>query len=129
MFAAIIVGLLVYKWLTGVDVLKKIVLTRPIINALADAAAAVYKVFPGRKELKTVQVVVNAAVKGAELAEQAWKMGSLEKEERNAYAKKLIADMLAEAGIEVTTQVQMIIDGAIEATCMILPHVKQKEDN
>ncbi len=127
MFAAIIVGLLVYKRLTGVDVLKNIVLTRPIINALADAAAAVYKVFPGRKELKTVQVVVNAAVKGAELAEQAWKMGSLEKEERNAYAKKLIADMLAEAGIEVTTQVQMIIDGAIEATCMILPHISTKE--
>lgn len=114
--------MVIYKRITGVDVLKNIVLVRPIINALANAAAAVYKVFPGRKELKDVQTVVNAAVKGAELAEQAWKLGSIEAEERNAYAKKLVADALAEAGINVTDQVRMIIDGAIEATCMILPH-------
>lgn len=52
-----------------------------------------------------MQTVVDAAVKGAEMAEQAWKLGSLEKEDRNVYAKKLVADALAEAGITVTPQI------------------------
>ena len=95
---------------------------RPIINAATAAVAAVYSVFPGHDEAKIVKEVMEAAVKGAELAEKAWQMGHLDKEDRNAYAKTLIATTLNSAGITVTPQIQMIIDGAIEATCMLLPH-------
>lgn len=108
--------------------LKNIALIRPVINAVAAAAKAVYNVLPGKEKVKELDTVVDVAVKAAEMAEKAWKMGSLEKEERNAYAKKLVAEALAEAGIEITDQVKMIIDGAIEATCMILPHVSHKDE-
>lgn len=108
--------------------MRHIVLVRPIINAATAAVAAVYSVFPGHAEAKVVKEVMEAAVKGAELAEKAWKMGELDKEARNAYAKNLVAATLNEAGIIVTPQIQMIIDGAIEATCMLLPHETKKAE-
>ena len=120
--AVIIAGLYIYQRVTGKDILRHIVLVRPVVNAIASAVAAVYNVFPGHAEAKVVQDIMKAAINGAELAEKAWKMGALEKDERNAYAKTLVANTLAEAGITVTPQIQMIINGAIEATCMVLPH-------
>ena len=39
------------------------------------------------------------------MAEQAWKFGSLEKEDRNEYAKKLVADAMVEDSIAVTPQI------------------------
>ena len=49
-------------------------------------------------------------------------MGKLPKEERNDYAQLIVADVLKEAGITVTEQIQMIIDGGIEMMCLLLPH-------
>lgn len=127
-FGAIIAILYVYKCFTGVDILKNIALLRPVINAIAAAVAAVYKVLPHKESEDIVMKVAKAAVKGAEMAEAAWKAGKLQKDERNAYAKTWIADTLFEAGIEVTDQVKAVINGAIEATCMILPHNQNNEE-
>lgn len=130
MIGVIIAGLYIYKRFTGVDILKNIALLRPVIDAMAAAVAAVYKVLPHKESEDIVEKIAKAAVKGAEMAEAAWKAGKLPKEERNAYAKKWIADTLFEAGIEITDQVKAIIDGAIEATCMILPHESgDKQEN
>lgn len=49
-------------------------------------------------------------------------MGQLTREERNPYAKQLAREILEKAGIEITAQVDAIINGAIEMTCMVLPH-------
>ena len=129
MIGVIIAGLYIYKRFTGVDILKNIALLRPVIDAMAAAVTAVYKVLPHKESEDIVEKIAKAAVKGAEMAEAAWKAGKLPKEERNAYAKRWIADTLFEAGIEVTDQVKAIIDGAIEATCMILPHDELKKED
>lgn len=125
--AVIIVALYFIKKFTGVDVLKSIVMSRPVIAALQVACDAVYNIWPERKELKTVSVVMRAAIEGAQIAEKAWKLGNLAKEERNAYAKTLIKETLDKAGIEITPQISMIVDGIIEAVCMILPHEKNHD--
>lgn len=49
-------------------------------------------------------------------------MGQLAREERNPYAKQLAREILEKAGIEITAQVDAIINGVIEMTCMVLPH-------
>lgn len=126
--ALIVVGLYLYKRFTGVDFLKNITMTKPLLQALAAAAEAVSGMWPDRKEMKIVQTITRTAVEGAEIAERAWKMGNLPKEDRNAFAKALIQDTLRKTGIEITPQVAMIIDGAIAATCMILPHEPPKEE-
>lgn len=75
--------------------------------------------------MKIIYIVMNAAIEGAEIAEQAWKMGNLEKDERNAYAKKLVRETLSKAGIEITSQIEQIVSGLIEAVCIVLPHEKK----
>ena len=78
--------------------------------------------------MKPVTVVMQAAIKGAEIAEKAWKMGNLTKEERNPYAKALVKKTLTNAGIEITPQIAMIVDGVIEAVCFVLPHASKNEN-
>ena len=123
--AAIIAVLYFIKRFTGIDVLKNIAMSRPVIIALQGACDAVYNIWPERKELKTVSTVMKAAIEGAQIAEKAWKMGNLTKEERNPYAKSLVKETLGNAGIEITPQIAMIVDGIIEAVCMVLPHEKK----
>ena len=127
--AAIVAGLYVYKRITGKDILRGIMLSRPVVSALGAAVEAVCNIWPDKKILKTIHTVMKAAIEGAEIAEKAWKMGNLEKDERNAYAKKLVKETLAKAGIEVTPQVELIIGGVIEAVCILLPHENKKADN
>ena len=71
---------------------------------------------------KTIVTVLEAAGEGAETAEDLWKLGELPKEERNQYAKLVASELLEKAGIEVTEQIQAIINGAIEMVCMLMPH-------
>ena len=123
--AAIIAGLYIYKRVTGKDILRNIMLSRPVISALGATVEALYERWPDKQELKTVHIIMNAAIEGAEIAEKAWKMGNLDKDERNAYAKKLVKETLVKAGIEVTPQIEMIVSGIIEAVCIVLPHEKK----
>lgn len=74
------------------------------------------------KTLGTIKHVLDTSVKATELAEQAWLMGQLPRDERNAYAKNWAETALEELGIEITPQIEAIIAGVIEMTCMVLPH-------
>ena len=129
--AIVIVGLYIYKKITGTDVLKMIVMSRPVVVALTSVIDALYKLIPS-DTLRIIKTILNAAVDATELAEKTWLMGQLEREERNPYAKQLARDVLEKAGIEVTPQVEAIISGVIEMTCMVLPHgvepLKQEQE-
>ncbi len=120
--AIIIAGLYIYKRITGKDILRGIMLSRPLIKALEVAVEAVYNIWPEKKQLKTVYTIITAAIDAAEIAEKAWKMGNLEGDERNAFAKSLSKDTLTKLGIEITPQIEMIVSGIIEAVCIVLPH-------
>ena len=114
-------GLYVYKKITGTDVLKMIIMSRPVIVAFTAVIEALYKIVPS-ETLRVIKTILNAAVDATELAEKAWLMGQLKREERNPVAKQLAREVLEKAGIEVTAQVEAIISGVIEMTCMVLPH-------
>jgi len=90
---------------------------------------AVYKIWPEKKELQTVYTVMTAAIDATEVAEKAWQMGNLERDERNAFAKSLVKDTLTKAGITITPQIEMIIAGVIEAVCIVLPHGMNVDGN
>lgn len=126
--AAIVAGLYIYKRITGKDILRSIMISRPVIAAQGATAEAIYNVWPDKKELKVVYSIMKAAIEGAEIAEKAWKMGNLDKDERNAYAKKLVKETLSKAGIEITPQVEIIVSGIIEAVCIVLPHEKKDDE-
>lgn len=116
-----VVGLYVYKRISGKDILKIIASSRPVIVALTAVVDAVYKIAPS-DTIQIIKAIMNAAVDATEFAEKAWLAGELEREERNAKAKELARDVLQKAGIEVTPQIEAIVSGVIEMTCMLLPH-------
>ena len=119
--ALVVAGLVIYKRCTGTDLLKMVVMSKPVVVALTAVIEALYKLVPS-KTLKVIKTVLNAAVDATEFAEQAWLAGNLSREERNPKAKELAREMLEKAGIEVTSQIEAIINGVIEMTCMVLPH-------
>lgn len=119
--AIIVVAMYLCKRLTGVDLLHYFALTKPVITALASAVDAVYKLWPN-DTLKIAHTVLKAGSQGAQFAEEAWQIGQIDKEQRNDYAKDLARKMIVEAGFELTDQIEKIVDGIIEVTCMLLPH-------
>lgn len=127
MLALVVAALYIYKRITGTDILKLLVMSRPVVIALTGVIEALYKLVPN-ETLRVIKTILNAAVDATELAEKAWLMGELEREERNPYAKTLARNVLEKAGITVTAQVEAIINGVIEMTCMVLPHGVKPEE-
>ena len=114
-----VIGAIVAVWLvdrfTGGHITEKIIQWHPVLAALTALTSA-------------VSAVLKAVCDGTVTAEQLWKMDKLPKEERNAYAKLLIGEKLAAAGIEVTPQIEQVIDGVIAIVCMLMPHESDKDD-
>ena len=94
---------------------------RPALIALTALCDAVANVLPS-SAFPIVATVLRAASDATQQAEKLYIMGDLPKAERNKYAQAMIADVLREAGIDVTEQVQEIIDGCIAVVCMLMPH-------
>lgn len=101
-------------------------MSKPVIVALTSLMDAVCKILPN-KTLLIISTVLDAAVDATEVAEKTWLMGELSREDRNPYAKSLARQVLVMAGIEVTPQIEAIISGVIEMTCMVLPHGVEPE--
>lgn len=123
--AALIIVFLIDKF-TGYTLLKKILQWKPALAALTALAEAIANVLPS-SEFAVAVTVLKAASRAAQEAERLYKLNELPKEERNAYAQTMIAAILCEAGIEVTEQVQQMIDGAIAVVCMLMPHKEKNE--
>lgn len=94
---------------------------RPALVALTALADAIASVLPS-SQFPLVATVLKAASDATQQAEKLYIMGDLPKADRNNYAQKLIIEVLSNAGIDVTEQVQEIIDGCIAVVCMLMPH-------
>lgn len=119
--AGIVAGLYIYYRITGVNLLKALILSRPVVSAVASAVDAIQKVWPN-DTLNIVHKALTAGADATEIAEKLWLMGQLERDERNAYAKGLAYATLEAAGIVIDDRIMAIVSGIIEATCMLLPH-------
>ena len=124
--AAVIGVLYIVQKFTGISFMEKIIQWKPVVVALGATLKAVAGVLPS-EDLKLVITVLEAACKGAETAEDLWLMGQLPRDERNEYAQLLVAKTLKDAGVKVTEQIQMIIDGGIEMMCLLMPHGQKPE--
>ena len=125
-----VIGVIVAVWLvdrfTGGHITEKIIQWHPVLAALPALTSAVSAVLPS-SYFATLNVILKAVCDGTVTAEQLWKMDKLPKEERNDYAKLLIGEKLAAAGIEVTPQIEQVIDGVIAIVCMLMPHESDKD--
>lgn len=106
---------------TGRKLTLAIVQWRPALIALTALCDAIAGVLPS-STFPIVATVLRAVSDATQKAEKLYLMGELPKAERNEYAQLLIAEVLRDAGIDVTEQVQEIIDGCIAVVCMLMPH-------
>ena len=97
-----------------------------LIDQTKDALATVNKtldiVRPFLTSAEVFDRIIEAAHVGVGNAEQLYHAGKLNAGERNAAARQYIEDSLRLIVIEVTPEVQRVIDGAIEAEVLALGH-------
>jgi len=119
--AAIVVAAYLIDRFTGRKLTLAIIQWHPTLTALTAFCGAVADVLPS-SHFSIVSTVLKAASDAAQKAEKLYMMGSLPKEERNDFAQLLIAEILRDAGITVTDQIQEIVDGCIAVVCLLMPH-------
>ena len=123
--AAFLAILYIVDRITNHKIIGKIVQWRPVLIALTATVSAVAKVLPS-SYFALVATVLQAAADATITAEELWKLGQLDKSERNEYAIGLVTRTLQLAGIEITEPVKQIIDGCIAIVCMLMPHESDK---
>lgn len=118
--AAVFAAYLIDRF-TNHKLIMAIIQWRPVLVALTALCNAIAAVLPS-SQFPIVATVLRAASDATQEAERLYLMCALPKDERNAYAKALISEVLAEGGIEITEQIEQIIDGCIAVVCMLMPH-------
>lgn len=123
--AALLAVLYILDKATGHKVITSIIQWRPVLIALTTTVSAIAEVLPS-SYFTLVATVLQAAADATITAEDLWKLGQLEKSERNEYAIGLVTRTLQLAGIEITEPIKQIIDGCIAIVCMLMPHESDK---
>ncbi len=89
------------------------------VNSLADALKVI---FPQNAAISIVDKIIDYAQIGVEKAEQLYYINEITGEQRKQEAINFVYQSLELAGIEVTPEVKVIVDGCIEAAVLGLGH-------
>ena len=106
----------------GKDYLRYHKVFAPVLEILCSCIKGISGMMPNNASLMILSTVLNAAVEATEMAETLWLEGTIDKEQRNAYAKNYIAGILEKAKIPADNNINLIIDGVIAFVCYLLPH-------
>lgn len=123
--AAIIVVAICYTCIYlskhGVNVQKGLETTDnglTIANTIVDALKTA---MPENKVVSVIDKITGYAQTGVQAAEQLAKSGQITADQRKEEAQKYITTALNMAGIEITPEIQTVIDGAVECAVVTLP--------
>lgn len=106
--------------------LKYSKLITPVLDALNTVLKAVGNIFPDNNVLKTISIVISAAIEATGYAENLWLQGEIDKTMRPQYAQEYIEIILERANIEVTDNISTILSGIIALTCYLMPHYSEE---
>jgi len=87
-------------------------------NTIVDGVQAALPDLPG---VVLIDKIIGLAQTGVNAAEQLNKSSQLDKDQRKATAVQLVKDCLTAANVEITPDVEKIIDGCVEAAVFALP--------
>ena len=128
LIAAVVAGFVLATVVFVPMLKKKYVNTPQIIGTVQDGLATadtildgVQAALPGLPGITVVDKVIELAQKGVNAAEQLYKSAQVPKEERKTTAVQLVKDCLTAANVEITPDIEKIIDGAVEAAVFTLP--------
>lgn len=119
---AVLAFLLPYLKKKGVDVGGALTATAAGIDAADLVVDALQGVFPNSPALLIVDKIIEWARKGAQAAEQLYRINSITGDQRKGEATKFVYDALRVAEIEITPAIEKIVEGCIEAAVFTLGH-------
>ncbi len=94
----------------------------------ADSVVEVLKgIFPKNAAINIVDKVIEYAKIGVSKAEQLYLISEIGKDDRKTEAIKFTLDSLGLAGIEITPQIEAIVNGCVEAAVLGLGHNETDE--
>lgn len=112
----------------GKDYLQFSNLINPILTSLSAVLHAVGAVVKDNSTLAIMSSVISGAIDAAGYAEKLWLDGEIDKEKRPQYAQEHIERMLSALSIDITPEIQSVIQGAIALTCYLMPHHTKVEE-
>lgn len=97
------------------------------LKAVNGAVDAVMQIAPGIPYIGIVDKIIDYAQIGVEKAEQLYKADQISADARKAEAVQLVKDCLTALNIEITPDVEKLIDGSVEAAVFTLPKTSGKQ--
>ena len=74
----------------------------------------------------TLDLITNYAKEAVQYAEQLYKSGQLSEDLRKEKATEYIKEILKVSNIEITEEIEKIIDATIESAVLLLPKTKEE---
>jgi hypothetical protein len=116
--SAVLIPLLKKKGVKTDQVIDQVQTGLEVADSVLDGVQAAFPNVPG---IAVIDKVVELADKSAKAAEQMKKSNQIPADQRKATAVQLVKDYLTAANVEITPDVEKIIDGAVEAAVFVLP--------
>lgn len=98
------------------------------LEVAGKAVDAIKNIAPDTPYISTAEAIIEFADRGVKRAEQLYQSNRISADARNAKAIELTKDLLTAAGVTVTSQIEEIIDGCIEAATFELPQTHTPEN-
>ena len=97
------------------------------INNSLNALQTIFDNIPISQNVKnTLDLITNYAKEAVQYAEQLYKSGQLSEDLRKEKAVEYIKEILKVSNIEVTEEIEKIIDATIESAVLLLPKTKEE---
>ena len=109
----------------GIDLEKYLTTANDTVVKVDQVFDTIKPFLPNVPAIGIIDKVLEYTKIGVNKAEQLYHIGQIQADQRKAEAKSFILDALKLANIEVTPELDKVIDGAIEASVMALGHTKQ----
>lgn len=116
--SAVLIPLLKKKGVNTDQVMDEVQSGLKVANSVLDGVQAA---LPGLPGIAIVDKVVELADKSVAAAEQMKKSNQIPADQRKATAVQLVKNYLTAANVEITPDIERIIDGAVEAAVFVLP--------
>lgn len=130
--AALVVGagyLVVYAKSKGFNLGSTIKAADTITGAVNSAFDTIKPFLPAHPAVSIIETILGLAETGVNSAERLYKTATIDANQRHAEATDFVLNALAAAGVEVTPEIQKVIEGAITGAVELLPKTHDENGN
>jgi uncharacterized protein YpuA (DUF1002 family) len=116
--SAVLIPLLKKKGVKTDQVINQVQAGLGVADKVLDGVQVAFPSIPG---ITIVDKVIELAEKSVKAVEQMRKSNQIPADQRKATAVQLVKDYLTAANVEITPDIEKIIDGAVESAVFVLP--------